>query len=157
MLSYAHPRLHLALDDASFEAVSVQPEALVAVCARLPSGKPKFKLPGSAKKPVPLVGYAAGFAMQQILQDALARRHLVLCTELVVESDFAESLHELALQGMGVAWLPRSLINNDLINKRLVACSNSIAAIEFKVRLYRARGNESALLQQVWQGLVGSD
>ena len=53
-------------------------------------------------------------ALAQILQDSLARAKQQLHLYVVTESDFAESLHEQALHGAGMAWLPRALVAADL-------------------------------------------
>jgi DNA-binding transcriptional LysR family regulator len=63
---------------------------------------------------VPVLGYAPALALSQILQDGLGRSPRELHLHTVTESDFAESLHEQALQGVGLAWLPRGLVGNDL-------------------------------------------
>ena len=68
----------------------------------------------------------------------------------MTESDFAESLHEQALQGVGLAWLPRGLVGNDLQAARLVEADRQGAAIQFEIRMYRPRSPRNALVQRIW-------
>jgi LysR family transcriptional regulator, hypochlorite-specific transcription factor HypT len=159
LLCYAHPRLALALSDAQFEGVTLTHESLVAVSALTTRGTPLHKLPGTEQKTTALLGYSPSLAMQQILQDALARRNAQLHTHVVVEADFAELLHELALSGAGVAWLPRALVAADLASGKLVNAFKNPDAIDFEVRLYRPRavaGERSALLDKVWERMIAS-
>lgn len=149
LLSYAHPRLALSLDERFFEAVTLAHEELLAVSAARANGAPLHALPGSARKPVPLLTYTSTLAMSHILRDALARHDRELHMQIAVESDFAESLHELALQGLGVAWLPRRLVETDLAQRRLVLATDS-PTIRFEIRLIRARLPRRKLLQDLW-------
>ena len=156
LLSFTHPRLPLVLDEQLFEGITLGTDELLAVSAPRPDGKPLHALPGSARKPVPVLGYAPTLALSQILQDGLSRdaRELHLLT--VTESDFAESLHEQALQGVGLAWLPRALVAGDLQSGRLVAAGGRAGGIGFEIRLYRSRSPRNALVQRVWSASTTS-
>ncbi|MES2942756.1 MAG: LysR family transcriptional regulator, partial [Pseudomonadota bacterium] len=125
LLSFAHPRLLLALDEQQFEGITLAHDELVAVSQPLAgsknsNGKPRHALPGTAAKPVKCLNFAPQLALAQILQDGLARSKQALHLKVMTESDFAESLHEQALQGAGLAWLPRALVAEDLKAGRLV-------------------------------------
>ena len=150
LLSLSHPRLALTLDDQQFEAITLGHDELVAVSSALPSGKPRYALPGTAAKPVKALSFAPQLALAQILQDGLTRSAQQLHLRVVTESDFAESLHEQALQGAGMAWLPLGLVAEDLKSGRLVLASSGQDSIRFEVRLYRNRQVKSQLLQKVW-------
>ena len=150
LLSFTHPRLPLLLDEQRFEGLTLGTDELVAVSAPRPDGRPLHALPGTARKPVPALLYAHTLALNQILQDGLARLPRELHLQPVVESDFAESLHEQALQGAGVAWLPRGLVGGDLKSGRLAAADARSPAMRFEIRLYRPRHARSDLAQRIW-------
>lgn len=150
LLTFTHPRLPLLLDDQLYEGLTLGMDELVAVSAPRPDGKPLHALPGSARKPASLLGYAPALALSQILQDGLGRQPRELHLHTVTESDFAESLHEQALQGTGLAWLPRGLVGNDLRDGRLVPADAKDAPIRFEIRLYRPRSPRNALVQRIW-------
>jgi DNA-binding transcriptional LysR family regulator len=151
LLSFTHPRLRFTLDEALFEGITLGADELVPVSAPRADGKPLHALPGAARKPVPLLGYAPTLALAQILQDHLGRSGADLHLRSVTESDFAESLHEQALQGVGVAWLPRALVAGDLKTGRLVLAQAAAAGIQFEIRLYRPRSPRNELVERVWQ------
>ena len=151
LLTFTHPRLPLLLDDNLFEGLTLGTDELVAVSAARPDGKPQHALPGTARKPVPMLGYAPTLALSQILQDGLARLGAEYHLRTVTESDFAESLHEQALQGVGVAWLPRALVAGDLRHKRLVPADRKGVAIRFEIRLVRPRQPRNEWVDRIWQ------
>jgi DNA-binding transcriptional LysR family regulator len=151
LLTFTHPRLPLVLDGQLFEGLTLGTDELVAVSAPLPNGRPAHALPGTVRKPLPMLGYAPTLALAQILQDGLARTGADLHLRAVTESDFAESLHEQALQGVGVAWLPRDLVANDLRSGRLVSAGGPAGGIGFEIRLYRPRQPRNDLAESVWR------
>ena len=150
LLSFAHPRLALALDDRRFEAMTLSHDELLAVSSALPNGKPRHALPGTASKPVKALSFAPQLALAQILQDSLNRAKQQLHLHVITESDFAESLHEQALQGAGMAWLPRALVAADLKAGRLVLAGATDEPIRYEIRLYRPRDVRLAHLQKIW-------
>ncbi len=162
MLSYSHPRLQLSIDIALYDCVTVAQEELVAVSAPAAlggkagsaAGGALHSLPGTAQQPVPVLRYAPSLALHLILQDALARDSRALYLHDVMEADFAESLHEQALNGQGVAWLPRSLVRSDLQNGKLVLADPSAAPARFDIQLFRPRSARNALAQAVWKASV---
>jgi DNA-binding transcriptional LysR family regulator len=154
LLSFAHPRLALALDEQQFEAITLGHDELVAVSTAMPNGKPRHSLPGTAAKPVKALSFAPQLALAQILQDGLTRSKQQLHLHVVTESDFAESLHEQALQGAGMAWLPRALVAADLKAGRLVLAGSRAEPIRYEIRLYRPRNSRKAHLQKIWAASV---
>ena len=151
MICFSHPRLSLALDPQQFESVTLAHDELLAVSVPLPNGKPRHALPGTPDNPVRCLSFAPSLALAQILQDAHARARLPLHLHVITESDFAESLHEQALQGSGVAWLPLALVAEDLKNGRLVRAGEEGDAMRFEVKLFRPRQSRSPHLQKIWE------
>jgi DNA-binding transcriptional LysR family regulator len=150
LLSFTHPRLPMRLDDQTFEGLTLGTDELVAVSAPRPDGQALHALPGTVREPVRVLGYAPTLALSQILQDGLSRDSRELFLHTVTESDFAESLHEQALQGVGLAWLPRGLVGDDLRGGRLVAADPQAGAVRFEIRLYRNRSPRNDLVQRIW-------
>ncbi len=154
LLAYTHPRLPLVLDDASFESLPFGRDELIAVSAPQSNGKPLHALPGTAKNPVHTLGYTSTLALAQVQQDGLQRQMQIAKQpwhqHLIFEADFAESLHEQALQGAGMAWLPRSLVHHDLAQGRLVSAHAQGNPIPIEFRLFRPRKSASRLAQRVW-------
>ena len=154
LLSFAHPRLALALDEQQFEGVTLGHDELVAVSQPLANGKPRHALPGTSAKPVRVLSFAPQLALAHILQDGLTRDNQQLHLHVITESDFAESLHEQALQGAGMAWLPRALVAADLKAGGLVLAGKSAEPIRFEIRLYRRRNTRKEHLLKIWAASI---
>ena len=151
MLSYSHPRLQLSIDPAMYDCITVASEELVAVSSAAARGVPLHQLPGTTELPVPVLRYAPSLALHLILQDLLARDSRSLYLHDVMESDFAESLHEQALNGQGVAWLPRSLVRSDLQSGRLLLADPSAAPARFDIQLFHPKNARNPLAHAVWK------
>ena len=154
LLSFAHPRLALALDEQQFDCMTLGHDELVAVSAPLLNNKPIHALPGTAARPVKALGFAPQLALAQILQDSLASSKKPLHLNVITESDFAESLHEHALQGAGMAWLPLGLVADDLKAGRVVMAGIDQDAIRFEIRLYKNRHAASPQVQKIWDASI---
>ncbi|MDB5881494.1 MAG: LysR family transcriptional regulator, partial [Ramlibacter sp.] len=105
-------------------------------------GEPLFKLPGRASHPLPYLGYAPGAylgrATDLILKESATAIHL----DRVYETDMAEGLKVMALEGHGVAFLPHSAVKKELRARKLVgAAPADVKGLEMtmEVRAYREK------------------
>jgi DNA-binding transcriptional LysR family regulator len=75
----------------------------------------------------------------------------------VHESTISAGLKELALTGVGVCWLPESLVEENISNGSLVACSNDRTwTLDLEIRLYRSSEKpHSAMVEALWQASKG--
>lgn len=147
---YFHPAVQFYLDEQLFEHTAIKQERLIPVCA--PEGKkPRYALSG--KGPIPYLAFTPELTQGRILSHFLAESPLSEKLVAAHESDFADSLQELAARGAGLAWLPETLIATDLVSGRLVRAGGPEAEIAFEVRLYRARDNRKPLVDRIWAAL----
>jgi LysR family transcriptional regulator, hypochlorite-specific transcription factor HypT len=153
MLSY-HPCLQLSIDSDAFDSLTIAREELLAVSAPSASGTALHQLPGSAEHSVPMLRYAPSLALHLIVQDILAQDSRTLTLHGVAESSSVQSLHEQALNGQGVAWLPRSLVQADLQRGRLVLADPDAHPARFEVQLWHPRTARNAQAQAVWKASV---
>jgi LysR family transcriptional regulator, hypochlorite-specific transcription factor HypT len=148
MLTYFHPMLSLRLDARRYAFIRIADEALIPVSAAA-AGKPLHAL--SRRRATPWLAYAKDLALGRLVEDHV-RSHLKpprLHTAIVCDS--ADAVHEYALRGFGVAWLPRSLVAADCRQGRLVQVGDRSDEIRLEVRLYRRRQRLSALGESLWE------
>jgi DNA-binding transcriptional LysR family regulator len=63
-----------------------------------------------------------------------------LALEAIYETDMAEGLKAMALEGHGLAFLPHSSVRKELKARRLVAASaDPLLSLTMEVRIYRER------------------
>lgn len=142
LISYHHPTQPFQLDAARYEMVTLGQEVLAPYCKADAQGEPLFKLPGRASQPLPYLGYAPGAylgrATDLILKESATAIHL----DRVYETDMAEGLKVMALEGHGVAFLPYSAVKKELRSKKLVgAAPADMKGLEMtmEVRAYREK------------------
>lgn len=158
LLCYSPHDLPIMLDDAHYLFHAVGVERLVCVSAATARGGPEFRLqkpkPGARPVPVPMIAYAETLTMGRMVNQEIARRKLASWLDVIAVSDFAESVHEMVRQRMGLAWLPARLIADDLHAGRLVRADlhgGDSGDLALDIRLYRPRAAMRPLAEAFWQ------
>jgi DNA-binding transcriptional LysR family regulator len=154
LIAYHHPTQPLQLSPDRYEMLSLGTETLAPYAKAGPDGQPLFKLPGRPGQPVPFLSYASGAYMarlvEQIIKHAPNPPHL----DPVYETDMAEGLKAMALEGHGLAFLPASSVRKELKARRLVAAGASDYELTMEVRIYRERPevarHAKAGAQELW-------
>ncbi|HEV3424031.1 MAG TPA: LysR substrate-binding domain-containing protein [Paraburkholderia sp.] len=150
MLAYEHPELPLHLDATRYPHLTVGRDIFLPVCAPDRHSAPSFRLPGAPGRPLPLIGYSATTYFGRCLNLLLQRASKKAALTPHFESDMADVLKKLALNGEGIAWLPRSLIEAELTDGTLVPSGDRTWQLDLQLRLYRDRSNEMPLLKDLW-------
>lgn len=155
LLCYSPPDLPVSLDDSRYLCHDVGVERLVCVAAADERGTPAHRLqPAGKGKPAPLIAYAETLTMGRMVNQEIARRKLAARLDVVAVCDFAESVHEMVRQRMGLAWLPARLIADDLHAGRLVradASGGGHGDLALQIRLYRPRSEMRPLAEAFWR------
>lgn len=72
----------------------------------------------------------------------------------VAETALTLAAQELAVAGLGVAWLPRSLVQDKLADGRLTDVSNTLPALGLDVTAVRLIAQRTRIQAAVWQDLI---
>lgn len=139
MLCHAHALVPGRLDAREFPSIKVGTDVLMPVCAADAAGRARHPLVLRKGVRVPLLGYSSesglGRAVAALRGDALDK----LRAEPVFTAHLAAVLKSMALDGRGVAWLPRSLIEDELAARRLVEAAPAAWHIALDICLVRSR------------------
>jgi DNA-binding transcriptional LysR family regulator len=161
LIAYHHPSQPFQLDADRYEMVTLGQEALSPYSRADANGEPMFRLPGTANQPLPYLGYAPGAYLGQVTDLILKQSGTAIHLDRVYETDMAEGLKVMALEGHGVAFLPHSAVRKELRSKKLVDAAQGIAGMDMtmEVRAYRERpasGKESPkrTAQALWAYLA---
>jgi len=138
LISYHHDSQPFQLDPGRYEMVSLGQEVLTPFCRANAAGEPEFRLPGSASQPLPYLGYAPGAYLGRMVDLILKQSTVPIHLDRVYETDMAEGLKAMALEGHGVAFLPLSAVKKELRTKKLVSAGNHLL-MTMDVRIYRER------------------
>ena len=142
LIAYHHPSQPNQLDTERYEMVSLGEEVVAPYVKPGVDGEPLYLLPGSAGRPLPYLGYAPGAYLGQMVELILKQSSTPIHFDRVYETDMAEGLKAMALEGHGVAFLPFSAVERDLRAKKLVSAAPGFLPdlhITMEVRAYRER------------------
>jgi DNA-binding transcriptional LysR family regulator len=153
MFAYHHPDLPLHLDPLRYESLTVGRDVLMPVCKPRPPSGPLYKLPGTARKPVPHISYAETTYFGRCVAHLLAHGASTTFLRTRYESDMADVLKQMALVGEGVAWLPTSLIAAELAEGTLVGAGAAAWTVDLELRVYRDASNRDELIERLWSHL----
>jgi LysR family transcriptional regulator, hypochlorite-specific transcription factor HypT len=141
LIAYHNEAVPLQLDPQRYQMVMLGHELLAPYCKPDAEGEPMFRLPGRAAHPLPYLGYGAGAYLGRIADLIVRQSRTPIHLERVYETDMAEGLRVMALEGHGLAFLPHSAVEKDLRARRLVSAAPAdLPNLEMtmEVRAYRA-------------------
>ena len=140
LLAYHHPSQPLQLNPDRYEMLSLGHETLVAYAKGDASGQPMFRLPAPNGHAVPFLSYAPGAYLGRLVEVIAKLAPEPLQLEPFYETDMAEGLKAMAIEGHGLAFLPASSVRKELKSKRLVrAAPPGMHELEMDIRIYRER------------------
>ncbi|MEY2619547.1 MAG: hypothetical protein RL522_2549 [Pseudomonadota bacterium] len=143
LIAYHHDAQPLPLDAGRFEMVRLGQETLAPYCRPDAQGQPLFAFPGQAQQPVPYLGYAPGAYLGRVADAVLKQAGAAIHLDRVYETDMAEGLKVMALEGHGVAFLPSSAVVSELRSGRLVPVAPpfGLAPLDasLEIRAYREK------------------
>ncbi|MDP3654567.1 MAG: LysR substrate-binding domain-containing protein [Rhodoferax sp.] len=142
LIAYHHPSQPNQLDTERYEMVSLGEETVAPYVKPDSDGAPLFQLPGKAGQPLPYLGYAPGAYLGQMVDLILKQSGTAIHFDRVYETDMAEGLKAMALEGHGIAFLPFSAVKKDLRAKKLVSAAPTHLKnlqLVMEVRAYRER------------------
>ena len=161
LMAYHHPSQPLQLNPDRYEMMSLGRETLVAYAKADADGQPMFRLPAPAGRGVPYLSYASGAYLGQLVELIRKLAPEPLPLEPIYETDMAEGLKAMAIEGHGLAFLPASSVKKELKSKRLVrAAQPGLHELTMDIRIYRERPemarHSKPGAQALWEFLLAS-
>jgi DNA-binding transcriptional LysR family regulator len=148
LLAYDHPSQPLQLAAERYEMLTLGQETLAPFACADSEGRPVWRLPGSASAKLPFLSYASGAYMARLVEHILKSAAQPAQLNLVYETDMAESLKAMALEGHGLAFLPASSVKKDLRAKRLASAGDATAwGTTMEVRIVRERPQSARMVK----------
>ncbi len=151
VLTHAHPMAQGPLDTASHASVEIGSDLLVPVSAPDAQGQPRHAFPQRASRRVPLLTYSVESGLGRIVRGVAGAALEALPVQVVFTAHLASVLRTLVLDGRGLAWLPLSLIEQDLTAGRLVTATPDAWRIPLQIRLYRDRKALPRAAEAFWE------
>ena len=140
LMAYHHPSQPLQLNPNRYELLSLGHETLIACSKPDAAGQPLFRLGGPAGHNVPFLSYAEGAYLGRLVEVITKLSPEPLHLEPIYETDMAEGLKAMAIEGHGLAFLPASSVKKEFKGKRLVrAAAAGAHELTMDIRIYRER------------------
>ena len=140
LIAYHHPSQPLQLSPDRYEMLSLGRETLSPYAKADAQGQPLFTLPARPGAKVPLLSYASGAYLGRLVEQITKLAGLPLNFDAIYETDMAEGLKAMAMEGHGLAFLPASSVKKELKSKRLTrAAPSGQFELEMEIRIYREK------------------
>ena len=140
LIAYHHAAQPLQLSSDRYEMLTLGRETLAPYAKADADGQPMFRLPGRLGVRVPFLSYASGAYMARLVEVILKEAPQPAALDPIYETDMAEGLKAMALEGHGLAFLPVSSVGKELKARRLVpAAPSGSFELTMEVRIYRER------------------
>ena len=159
VLAHTHALAPGKLQAAGFASVQIGSDVLLPVSAPDAKGQPLHKLTNtntntnskSKTKPVQMLGYSPESGMGGILQEVCGPALTSLPMRVSFTAQLASVLRTMALDGRGMAWLPETLVSEDLESGRLVPAASDEWRVVLEVRLFRDRAAMGPAAESFWE------
>ena len=137
VLSHAHPEVPGELDREPHRSIRVGEDLLIAVSAADADGRPRHALARAAGSRVPVLLYTDESGLGRIMRTLIRQKLDALAGPVAFTAHLSSLLRAMALEGRGVAWLPLTLVAEDLDQGRLARAADDDWNVPLEIRLYR--------------------
>ena len=156
LLCHAHEQVPGRLDSATYRSVRVGTDTLLPVAAPDKAGRPQHRLSAAGRARVPVLAYSAESGIGRVVRALRGAALEAARVEPVFTAHLATLLKAMALEGRGVAWLPMSLIADDLQRGRLVEAGQAEWRVDLEVRLFRSPAALPPAAEAFWRAVSES-
>jgi DNA-binding transcriptional LysR family regulator len=138
LIAYHHESQPIQLDANRYEMLPLGRELLAPYVKPNASGMPSFSLPGLVSQPQPYLAYAPGAYLGRAVDQMLKQSSVPVHLDRIYETDMAEGLKAMALEGHGIAFLPASAVRAEVAARKLVSAGGGLETA-LDIRIYRER------------------
>ena len=143
MVAYQHPSFDLKMDIALTESLRFSHDKLVAVSAS--------RRAISKNEATPWIAFGPKLALARLLQDQLPSLSNLPNLKAVARCDSPDVAQALVMRGLGVAWLPWSLVERDCAAGSMKVLGDDRWNIPFEVRIYRNKIKLKQEAESLWK------
>lgn len=138
LIAYHHEAQPIQLDANRYEMLPLGSELLAPYVKPNATGAPTYFLPGQVSQPQPYLAYAPGAYLGRAVDQMLKQSGVPVHLDRIYETDMAEGLKAMALEGHGIAFLPASAVRNEVATRKLVSAGGDLET-SLDIRIYRER------------------
>lgn len=154
LLCHYHRQVANRLDTGDFRSVRVGIDTLIPVVAPRGPTLPPFGVVRRAGDHLPVLAYSEESGLGRIVRTLLGKALEKALADVIFTAHLATVLKAMALEGRGIAWLPASLIVEELNDGHLVGAGGTKWNIPVEIRLYRRGLTEALVAEDFWARIV---
>lgn len=152
----------LAFEDASldrgpFSKLTLSRDTLTPICRCDEEGSPLYHLDDPEATELPFLAYPKQLFLGRCVGRLLANAPHRASLKQTFESPLADSLKVMAMQGLGIAWVPSFTVKEELRHGFLAECGGEQWRMPLTVCLYRCNRALSEEAEQFWLALTQGD
>lgn len=132
------------------DSVVIGNDRLIPVCKANADGTPLFPIRRRSTVAIPYLRFGPTAPIGRHVEPILKRRNLITRLAPIYENSMGGALRIRARDGLGVAWLPQSLVQPDIDAGLLTWAGDEEWAVEVEIRLYRMKRNDNMLIRKIW-------
>lgn len=134
------------------ESLRIGRDSLVPVAKVGPEGRPMFDL-DRKHFAIPYLRFGPAAPISQHIEPLLSANSLHTRLQVVYENSMAGALRIRVREGLGIAWLPKSLVAPDLEAGHMVQIGGRRWEVALDIKLFRIRRHANAVTNKVWRFL----
>jgi DNA-binding transcriptional LysR family regulator len=150
LIASTHADVPVLLDPQDYPSLVIGHDRLIPVSVPNQDMQPKHNLPGTAKAPSSLLAYPESAYFGRLVTALMKRQAVVCYLEDRYMNSFADAIRSMALEGSGLAWLPESMIVEDLAMGRFVVVPGDEWIIDLDIRIYRNLASSRPQVNMLW-------
>ncbi|WP_447774494.1 LysR substrate-binding domain-containing protein [Variovorax boronicumulans] len=155
VLSHAHSKAQGALDAEPYRSTRIGEDLLIPVSAPDDEGQARYQLARRGESAVPMLQYTEESGLGRIMRAVIGRRLESVPAQAVFTAHLASVLRTMVLDGRGIAWLPQTLVEDDIDQGRLVAAASNEWEVPLEIRLYRDSELLGKAANAFWNAAIG--
>lgn len=149
-ICYSHPAVSIDLDHKDFPSLEIGVDRLRPYQR---SKKSLYDLSGGRNEQIPYLEYAGTSFMSRVVHKTIEKAPFKRRLKTVYRATLAESLSAGALRGLGVAWLPESILTDNPRASEL-ACVSEEWSASLKISIYKSISNARPSVATIWNELA---
>lgn len=152
-VSYAVPEDRMLLDTTLFTSLKLAEETLVPVASPNADGTRRWWLPDNPTGPIPCLHTLSNLSPWPI-KIYMKGKFSNLVFKSVYESSIGTTLKAMAVEGFGIAWLPHTLVVDELASGALIRAAEKVDDIRVEIRIYRCLKFNEPRVEKFWKVLL---
>lgn len=151
-ICYEDPSGTILTDTNRFSSILLGTEKLVPVVSPTENGSPNWWLPANPAGAIPYL-HTTSIPSAWPIKNHLKKHYGHLNFVPVFESSITSAIKAMAIEGYGVAWVPHSIVADDLARAILVRAAEEKDDIPVHIKIYKCRGNKEPRIEKFWSVL----